>query len=216
MYFQLLRERRCPVRKDHGQHRARPPSPGGRWSRARACWSSAGDTVSIMLHQDTRGQGGTYVVPDGHDEHHGHAQGGVELRKAADLGEAVAVVESLELVGAELGGDVTSVRDALDGGGRGQNLLAVLDEELGESAGLELRDDGELLAGVDLKALAVKVGVPHAVRVVVAAVGVAATGEAVLRVGAAASVGLADVVLVVLASVGGEGVGIRVGLPVSC
>ena len=163
-----------------------------------------------------RGQGGTYIIPDGHNEHHGHGQGGVELREAADLGKAVAVVELLKLVGAELGGDVAAVRDTLKGGSRGHNLLAVLDEELGKPVGLKLRNDGELLAGVDLKALAVKVGVAHAVRVVVATVGVAASGEAVLRVGAAARVGLADVVLVVLAGVGGEGVGVRVGLPVPC
>jgi hypothetical protein len=55
--------------------------------------------------------------------------------------------------------------------------------------------------------------VTHAVRVVVAAVGVATTGEAVFRVGATASVVLADVVLVVLARVRREGEGMGVRFP---
>ena len=158
----------------------------------------------------------TYVVPDGHDEDHGHAKGGFELRETTNLGEAVAVAEGLELGGAEFGRDVAGGREALIGRGGNRDLLAVLHEELGELAGLELGDDGKLLAGVDLEALAVEVVVAHAVGVVVAAVGVAVTGEAVLRVGTAASIRLANVILVVLASVGGEGVGIRVGLPASC
>jgi hypothetical protein len=71
----------------------------------------------------------------------------------------------------------------------------------------------ELLAGVDSLALAVEFGVAHSVGVVVAAVGVAIAGEAVIRVGAAAARGLADVVLVVLAGVRGECKSMGVGLP---
>lgn len=71
----------------------------------------------------------------------------------------------------------------------------------------------EYLAGVDSQALAVEVGVAHAVRVVVTAVGVTLAGEAVLGVGSAAVVSLADVVAVLGAGVRGEGKGVRVGLP---
>jgi hypothetical protein len=77
------------------------------------------------------------------------------------------------------------------------------------------RDSRELLGGVDLLASTVEVGVAHAVRVVVAAVGVAVTGVAVVGVGAAAVGGGADVELVVLASVGSEGIRVSVGLPIS-
>lgn len=71
----------------------------------------------------------------------------------------------------------------------------------------------ELLGGVELLVLAVEVGVAHAERVVVAAVGVAVAGEAVLRVGTTATVGLADVVVVVLARVRRESKSVGVGLP---
>jgi hypothetical protein len=83
----------------------------------------------------------TYVGPDGHDQHHGQAQGLVELGEAADLVEAVAVVEDLELVGAKLGGDGAARRDALEGRGRDLNLLVVLDEELSQLIILEASDD---------------------------------------------------------------------------
>lgn len=73
-----------------------------------------------------------------------------------------------------------------------------------------LREDG---AGVNSLAGTVEVLIADAEGVVVAAVGVAETSEAVLGVGATAVGGLADVVLVVLAGVGGEGEGVRVGLP---
>jgi len=55
--------------------------------------------------------------------------------------------------------------------------------------------------------------VAETVRVVIATVGVAATAVAVVGVGATAGIVLADVVRVGLASVGGESVGVRVGLP---
>ena len=83
----------------------------------------------------------TYVVPDGHDEDHGDAEGLVELVPSAHLGEAVAVTEHSELVLAELGGDVAGGGDARVGRGGDDELLAVLDEELGELVLGELADD---------------------------------------------------------------------------
>jgi hypothetical protein len=71
----------------------------------------------------------------------------------------------------------------------------------------------ELLGGVNRLALAVEVGVAHAVGVVVAAVGVTLAGEAVVRVGTATVVGLADVVRVLRARVRSKGKSVRVGLP---
>lgn len=55
----------------------------------------------------------THIIPDGHDQNHGLLQSRVELIEPADLGKAVAVTESLELVGAELGSDVAAGGDAL-------------------------------------------------------------------------------------------------------
>jgi len=82
------------------------------------------------------------VVPDGHDEHHGHGEGLVELVEAADVGEAVVVAEGLELVRAELGRDGGAVLgDAVEGRGRDLDLLATLDDELGDLVGLEAGDD---------------------------------------------------------------------------
>lgn len=49
-----------------------------------------------------------YIVPDRHYQDHGLLQSLVELGEPADLGKAVAVAESLELVCAELGGDVAA------------------------------------------------------------------------------------------------------------
>jgi hypothetical protein len=84
----------------------------------------------------------TYIIPDGHDEDHGNPESRVELREAADLGKAVPVTKRFELVSAELGGDVATVsRQALKGRRRNVNLLAVLDEELGEFVLLEAGDD---------------------------------------------------------------------------
>ncbi len=180
--------------------------------------------------------GETYIVPDGHDEHHGDRKGLVELGEAADLGKAVAVAKCLELSRAELGSDGRAVLgNAIELGRRDLNLLSVLDEELSELVLLELghdaagkhgpgqqhtlggktgRDSRELAAGVEGLALAIEIWVAHAVGVVVAAVGVAVASEAVVRVCATAARGLADVVLVVLARVGGEREGMRVRLPV--
>lgn len=55
----------------------------------------------------------THIIPDGHDQDHGLLESRVELRETANLGKAVAVAESLELVCAELGGDSAAGRDAL-------------------------------------------------------------------------------------------------------
>lgn len=55
----------------------------------------------------------THIIPDGHDQDHGLLESCVELRETANLGKAVAVAESLELVCAELGGDSAAGRDAL-------------------------------------------------------------------------------------------------------
>ena len=72
----------------------------------------------------------------------------------------------------------------------------------------------ELAGRVDSLALAVEVGVAHAVGVVVTAVGVALAGEAVVGVGSAAVLVFADVVRVLLACVRREGEGVGVGLPI--
>ena len=184
------------------------------------------------------GEGRTHVGPDGHDEDHGNRQRVVEDGVATDLAEAVAVVEGDGSGLAELGVDGVGVaRDAIDVGGGNLDDVAVLHEDLVHAVGLEAGDDAgslsakpplkkkgesgrrrgnsrEGLAGVDGLALAVEVGVAEAVRVVVAAVGVAVAGEPVVRVGATALVLNADVVFVaVVAGVGGEGEGVRVGLP---
>lgn len=71
----------------------------------------------------------------------------------------------------------------------------------------------KLLARVYRHAFAVEVGVTHSVWVVVAPVGVAKTGKSILRVGTTASVGLANVVVVVLARVRSESKRVRVRLP---
>lgn len=83
----------------------------------------------------------TYVVPDGHDQDHGDVERLVELGEAADLLEAVAVAEEGVGVGAELRGNVAAIRDSLEAGGGDLDLLAVLDEELGELIVGELSDD---------------------------------------------------------------------------
>lgn len=55
----------------------------------------------------------TYIIPDGHHQDHRLLQSRVKLRKPTDFGKAVAVTEGLELVIAELGGDVAARGDAL-------------------------------------------------------------------------------------------------------
>ncbi len=72
----------------------------------------------------------------------------------------------------------------------------------------------EFLAGVDSLALAVEVLVPHAVRVVIATICVALAGEAVVGVGTTASARLTDVILVGGAGMRGQGIRVRVRLPI--
>jgi hypothetical protein len=55
----------------------------------------------------------THIVPDRHDQNHGPLESCVQLGEPANLGEAIAVAESLELVRAELGGDIAAGGDAL-------------------------------------------------------------------------------------------------------
>lgn len=71
----------------------------------------------------------------------------------------------------------------------------------------------ELAVRVDGLALAVEVGVAHAVGIVVTAVGIAETSKTVIGVGTSAGVTLADVVVVVGARMRSEGKGVSVGLP---
>lgn len=176
----------------------------------------------------------TYIVPDRHDKDQGLRNGFVKGGEASDLTVAVAIIENGELVLAELGGNGAGAGKAVELGAGNLDLLAVLDEELGELVLLELGHDTvlaisqhsheqgdlqgplclrELLAGIDGLALAVEVGVAHAVRVVVAAVGVTVTGEALGGVSATAVGVLADVVVIVLASVGSESERVGVGFP---
>lgn len=90
------------------------------------------------------GGGKTHVAPDGQDEHHGDGQSVVEGGEAANLGEAVAVVEGDGAGLAELGVDGVGVGgDALDVGDGDLDGLAVLDEDLVHAIGLEAGDDAE-------------------------------------------------------------------------
>ena len=178
----------------------------------------------------------TYVVPDRHDEDHGNPKGVVEEGPSTDVVESVEVVKDLKDLVAELGGDGRGVGKTLEGRGGDLNLLAVLDEELRHLVLLKASDDTivrllvnilptffsktggndlrELLAGVDNLADTIEVGVTHAVGVIIATVGVAETVEAFLGVGTTAGVVLADVVVIVLARVGGKSEGVGVGLPI--
>lgn len=80
----------------------------------------------------------TYIIPERHDEDHGGLVGHVHLREAADLAEAVDVVEGLDGGVAPLLGELV----AADVGRVGVlDLLAVLDEELDDLAGGPLGDD---------------------------------------------------------------------------
>lgn len=158
--------------------------------------------------------GATYIIPDGHDQHHRVAgEGRVELGEPPDLVEAVAVPEDVELGGAVVGRDGAAVREAVVGRLGDQDLLSVLDEVLGQVVLGELGHDCELLAGVNCLALAIEIRVAVSVWVVVATVGIAVAGESVLGICTAAAVGLAYVVGVVRARVGGQCEGVRVGLP---
>lgn len=98
------------------------------------------------------------------------------------------------------------------------DLDAVLDVVLLDlahaAAGADkLRDNGELLAGVDGLAGAVKVLVAHAVGVPVTSIGVAVASIASGRVGASAGIASAAVLARRLARVGSKGHAHRVSLP---
>lgn len=162
---------------------------------------------------------GVVVIPDGHDENHTLGESLAHLRKTALLSKNVLIAESLLLGGTVVCGDGV----ALDAGdvrlGVGKDL-AVLDVEaldIGKgAAGLdELRDDGDLLGGVDgeLGALAVEGGVALAVAVEVASIGVALAGVPGGAVGASAGVAVAAQLADRLTGVRGVGGGDGVGLP---
>ena len=160
---------------------------------------------------------GRVVVPDGHDEDHVAGEGLAHAGETAALVEDVLVAEGRLLGVAVVLGDRVAA-DARDCALAVGDDLAVLDVEALDlaqfAAGLdELRDDGDLLGGVDGEALAVEALVALAVRVEVASVGVAVAGVAVRGVGTAAGVALARVVGGVGAGVRSIGAGDAVGLP---
>lgn len=158
--------------------------------------------------------GKTYIVPDGHDENHGNSESGVKLRETANLFKAVAVAKDGGGSLAELGSDIAVVRGDTIPLGRGHfDLFAVLDEKHSKLVLAELGYNSELLASVDGKALAIEIGVTHTVRVIIAAVSIAATCEAVFRVGTATGGGFANVILVIFARVRRKGESVRIRLP---
>lgn len=99
--------------------------------------------------KDARREGGagrkggeTHVAPDGQNQDHGQGERIVEHRVAANLGEAVKVVEGNGAGLAELGVDGVGVSgDALDVGHGHLDGGAVLDEDLVHAVGLEAGDD---------------------------------------------------------------------------
>jgi hypothetical protein len=232
-WIRFRRVRQSSERSLRGRRRAGRPSRVGSWNRARACWRSAVRSTSAIVFL-SKGTNQTYVIPDRHDEDHGLRNSLVDGREASDLTEAVTVTENGELVLAVIRGDGARGGQAIVLGTGDLDLLAVLDEELGESILLKLGNNTvrwsvgfhetistegtlkclrlrEFLAGVYSLSLAVEVRVTHAVWVIVAAVGVTVASKAIVGVGTAAVLVFADVVCVVLATVRGEGerVGVR-------
>jgi hypothetical protein len=184
----------------------------------RATATEAAGDLGVLEREDgvEPEHAGVVVGPDGEDEDHGDAQGSVERGVATDVAVAVDILEQGRVGSAELGGDGgAELGQARELGSGGVDDLAILDEDLAGDVVLEAGDDGELLVGVDGLAGAVELVVAEAVGVVVATVGIAEAGVAVLRVSTAASGVQAGVVDVVTAgaAVGGEGVGLAVGLP---
>lgn len=121
--------------------------------------------------------GDSAVIPDRQDKHHA-------LKSLAHLGktalglEVVGVVEGSLLLRAEAIRNAIGCVDARDVGHGVGDRLAVLDIEAGDLAqrarggavvGDELGHHGEWLGGVERHAGSVELGVPHAVRVEVAA-----------------------------------------------
>ena len=96
--------------------------------------SSRAKPVSAQGHR-------TYVVPDGHDQNHGNADGVLHRGPSADLSVAVALVENAKLVGAEVVGDLGRIGDTVKGWGRRVDADAVLDEVLVETVVVELGDN---------------------------------------------------------------------------
>jgi len=85
---------------------------------------------------------GTYIAPDGHDEHHGEGEGLGELGVSTDLVETVAVVEDGGSSRAEGSVDLVAVGgDAFHVGSGDLDGLAVLDEDLVHSILFETSDD---------------------------------------------------------------------------
>ena len=94
------------------------------------------------VNYDWAGRSIAYIIPDGHNQDHGDAESFVERAEAADLLEAIAVVKGNGGGAAELRGEGAGVAgDAVDSGRGDFDLLAVLDEELGELVVLEAGDD---------------------------------------------------------------------------
>ena len=159
------------------------------------------------------------VIPQTHDEHHGRSNALAELGHAALLLKVVAVVEGDLLRAAEVCRDAVA-RVALDGALRVGDDLAALHVEaldLGQLAVValeELRDHRHLLGRVDRLARAVEFLVALAVRVEVAAVGIAAARVPGFRVCPTASVPFATVLAGRLTRVGRVGGRDGVRLPV--
>lgn len=164
------------------------------------------------------------VVPDGEYEHHTRRHALRDTSHAAVLAEAIRVAKRLLRVVA------VRLRDGVVRRGHSGDVdLAVLDDlavlhvdaadlleraRRGAGVGEELGDDSHLLSGVDGLSRAVERLDAHTERVEVAAVGVAGAGVAAAGARATtASVARATRLLDVVAWVGGDGGGYRVGLP---
>lgn len=147
------------------------------------------------------------IIPQAHDEDHSLGEGLGHLRKTALLLVNVLVTKGGLLGAAKVRGQAVA-RVALDSALRVGDYLAVLNVEAldlaeGTVGALEkLGDDCHLFGRVDGEALSVEGAVALAVRVEVAAVGVAGAGVAVARVGAAAFITRAAVLAYGLAGMG--------------
>jgi hypothetical protein len=105
--------------------------------------------INLLEPQSASKRGETYIIPDGHDEHHGDGKSLVQLIEAANLSEAVAVTKDLGHSTAQLRSEGTAVLGKSFVLGSGDlNLGAILDEELGELVLLELAHDA--IAGISV------------------------------------------------------------------
>ncbi len=165
-------------------------------------------------------QVGLMVIPDGQDEDDTVGEGLVDGGESSDCSEAISVVESGLLGGAEVGGD------GIIGSHSGDVDLGVLDDytildvdaadflestSVGSVGGQELGDDGHLLGGIDDETGSVERGVTHAVRVEVASILVANSTISVVTITACGS--RAAVWAIDAAAVGSIGGRDRVGFP---